>query len=850
MNQPPVSRLGPYEVKSIIGRGGMGEVYRGWDARLGREVAVKIMPAAVSSNTDRLRRFEQEARAAAALNHPNIVAVFDVGNENGNPYVVTELLHGETLREALQAGRLPFRKALDYATQIATGLAAAHDQGIVHRDIKPENIFVKTDGQVKILDFGLAKLRESGSSGIVEAVTLDKAGASTEGLVVGTAGYMSPEQVRGDRVDQRSDIFSFGATFYEMVSGARAFHGDTAIETLHAILNQEPPDLSDTVTRPDLVAIVQHCLEKSPAHRFQSALDLAFALKQLTAPSSSSAIVGKVATGRMRLTWLNAAALLVAVAGFAATYLSRPSAPAPDAPRFRQLTFRLGHLEKARFAPDGQTVISAAAWDGAPTGLQSTRIDTRASTPLLAETELESVSKSGELAVVVRGGTLARVPLGQSGAREMLDRVSCADWMPDGTLAVVRFDGSRTWLEYPPGQKLFEDEAAVIQAMRVSPDGQLIALIEQESLGAGAEWLTIVNRAGAVKSRSRRWSGTDDRLAWTPNSAEVWFTGNAGDAGPSSAIFAMTTEGVERIVYRAPGSVRVEDIAPDGRVLVVGDTNRGELRVVDTRTGTNRDLTWNGRSIAFGISSDGQRVIFHDDHSSSGDAFIRPTDGGPAVELGEGFPTAVSPDGEWVLSQQPAKMLSRLVPIGAGEAIIVNLEGLTYMHLQANWTPDGKRILLVGRQEKDGPPQVFATDRRGAAPVSVTPDGIQVSKFIVSPDSATIAAVDSTGTIRRYRLDGAGSPTELAGQMPDDKPLAWSNDNLAVWVLNRNGTAVKVFRIALKTGQRTLWYQLPTLDVASVGLDSLRVHMSGDGRTLVYSYLTRLSSLYVAEGLR
>src|SRR5262249_46959275 len=276
------SRLGPYEVVSPLGAGGMGEVYRARDTRLGREVAIKVLPPSLSADADRLRRFEQEARAAGVLNHPNITAVYDIGEHCGAPYVVQELLEGETLRQALAGAKLPPRKAIEYALQIAHGLAAAHEKGIVHRDLKPENLFVTKDGRVKILDFGLAKLvhAETGP----EATGLPTVTGGTEpGVVLGTLGYMSPEQVKGKAADARSDIFSFGAILYEMLSGRRAFHGDSAAETMSAILREEPPDLSVTnqSISPGLERIVRHCIEKNPEQRFHSAHDVAFALEAL-----------------------------------------------------------------------------------------------------------------------------------------------------------------------------------------------------------------------------------------------------------------------------------------------------------------------------------------------------------------------------------------------------------------------------------------------------------------------------------------------------------------------------------------------------------------------------------------
>ena len=284
----PGSRLGPYEILSAIGAGGMGEVYRAKDPRLGRDVAIKVLPASFSADADRLRRFEQEAKAAGVLNHPNITAVHDIGQHDGAPYVVQELLEGETLRAVLAGGKLSPRKAIDYSLQIVHGLAAAHEKGIVHRDLKPENIFVTNDGRVKILDFGLAKLTHTEERS--QSTNLPTAPAATEpGVVMGTLGYMSPEQVRGKPADARSDIFSFGAILYEMLAGKRAFHGDSAADTMSAILKEDPPDLSVTNQNvpPGLERIVRHCLEKNPEQRFHSAHDVAFALEALSNVSAT-----------------------------------------------------------------------------------------------------------------------------------------------------------------------------------------------------------------------------------------------------------------------------------------------------------------------------------------------------------------------------------------------------------------------------------------------------------------------------------------------------------------------------------------------------------------------------------
>ncbi len=408
------TKLGPYEIQSLVGAGGMGEVYRAHDSRLDRTVAIKVLPASFSADRDRMQRFAQEARAAAALNHPNILSIFDIGDQQGSPYVVSELLEGETLRERLRSGPLSARKAIDYALQVARGLAAAHEKGIVHRDLKPENLFITNDGRVKILDFGLAKLIMPESSSGADAPTLH---AVTEpGLIMGTVGYMSPEQVRGQTADQRSDIFAFGAILYEMISGKRAFHGETSADTMSAILKEEVPELSETARNvpPGLERIVRHCLEKNPSQRFHSAGDLAFDLEALTEISATSksgaqAAVQEVRGAEKRRKLASVAAAIVLAAALVALgwWLGRGRGVA-SAPEYQQITFRTGSVGNARFTPDG-SIVYDASWEGGPHQLYLARTDDNGARELgMKDAVLLSISKSGELAIrlntIYRGG--------------------------------------------------------------------------------------------------------------------------------------------------------------------------------------------------------------------------------------------------------------------------------------------------------------------------------------------------------------------------------------------------------------------------------------------------------------
>ena len=445
----------------------MGEVFRARDTRLGRDVAVKVLPAAVASRPDRLHRFAQEARAAAALSHPNVVAVYDVHVEGETPYVVSELLEGETLLEALRRGPLPPRRAIELAVQVASGLAAAHQKGIVHRDVKPANIFLTADGRAKLLDFGLARIVEGGDpDGIL--TTIGDNPATHPGMVLGTVGYMAPEQVRGDAVDSRADVFALGTVCYEMVSGRRAFTGETSVEVLAAIVRADPPELP-VDTPQALGRVIRRCLEKTPAQRFQSATDLAYALEAIagtTDPSVLDAVPdAAVSALRRAVRPATAAAVLAgAVLGGGAVWgLMQAVRPPPaSVVTYEAKTFDRLPVMNARFMPDGQTIVYSAASQGhapalyviSPTAEAPQRLD-------LPDAHLLAISRKGELALIVNAsylqqrlyaGTLARMTLG-SAPRAVLDQVREADWGPDGeSLAVVHDLGDgRDRLEYPVG---------------------------------------------------------------------------------------------------------------------------------------------------------------------------------------------------------------------------------------------------------------------------------------------------------------------------------------------------------------------------------------------------------------
>jgi Tol biopolymer transport system component len=843
------SRLGPYEITSAIGAGGMGEVYRARDTRLGRDVAIKVVAADEVPNPDRLRRFEQEAKAVAALEHPNILAIHDVGTHDGTAYVVFELLEGETLRQRLERGPLPLRKATELGAQICQGLSAAHTRGIVHRDLKPENLFITRDGRIKILDFGLARLSEGPSPEDQDAVQTRT--ATMKGLVVGTAGYMSPEQVRGKPADQRSDIFSFGAVLYEMLTGQRAFRGATRADTLTAILTKDPPEMSaaNVPPSPALERIVSRCLEKEPEERFRSAHDLEFALETLSGRSASSLPLATAQPVRRR--WqLKAGASAVIVTGLlaGAFILGRRLEERPI-PSFRQLTFRQGTVSSARFTPDGQTIVYSAAWGGGLPEVFTTRPDTVESRALgLANTTLVATAP-GEMAVVQHTvhrfqGTLARTSLAGGAPREVAQWVWDADWTQDGArFAVVLWSGGKTRLEFPIGKRLYEGSAN-IRNPRISPRGDHVAFIDGWSSGS----IVVVDSSGKSRVLSAGW-GSAAGLAWSPEGKEVWFT--ASKDGVGQALHAVNLSGKERLIARVPGELTLQDIFRDGRVLLTQTRPRGEAWGLPPGETQERDFSWLDETAVKDVSDDGKSFVFVD----RGFVYLRHTDGSAPVRLCEGADAALSPDGKWVISYLPTSPSQlTMLPTGAGEPRTLP-PGTVHDHDGVWWFPDGKRILISGREHgqgrrlfvqslDEGVPRPLAPEDAwpGDATRPISPNGTLVSIFTPLPGHWTLRATD-----------GRGEPNPIPGlPVPTDADvLRWSADGRYLFVRERAaGLPVRIQRLNLKTGKREPLKQLGPTDAAGVSSDNLTVFLTPDGRSYVYSYRRELSDLYLVEGLR
>jgi Tol biopolymer transport system component len=845
MSVPPGARLGPYEIVSPLGAGGMGEVYRAKDPRLGRDVAIKVLPASFSKNPDRLKRFEQEARAAGVLNHPNLTIVYDIGQHDGAPYVVQELLEGNTLREELTGRRFAPRKAIDYAIQIAHGLAAAHDRGIVHRDLKPENLFVTRDGRIKILDFGLAKLTQTDDTRVSSLPT-----ATEPGVVMGTLGYMSPEQVKAETVDPRSDIFALGVILYEMLSGHRPFKGDSAGETMAAILKEDPPDLSVTNQNvsPALERLVRHCLEKNPERRFQSARDLAYDLEALTWSSGTTAAQpARAASSRAWRKPLIAAALLLF--GLFAGWVLHAVRQEPVAPSYSRLTFRRGTVYTARFAPDGQTVVYSAAWEGQPARIFATHSGSIESRTLsLPEGRILAISPTGELAIQIgresvweSTGTLARVPLEGGAPREILENVSAADWSPDGReLAVVRRAGGRDRVEFPIGKVLYET-AQQIWSLRFSPRGDRLAISQSDFS------ILTIDLSGKATTLSKGW-GNMGNVAWRSDGREIWFGGQSGSE--KFAIYAVTPSGRQRTVRRETGGIFLHDISRDGRVLLNDYFWQSSLVALPAGQRTERELSWMDRSIPDEISPDGRSVVFDEWGEGGGEngaIYLRAMDGSAAVRLGEGSGLGFSPDGRWVLSlPSPSSQHFVLLPTGPGQPGRVEHKGIGSLP-SGRILPDGKRFLFLGRAGS-GSLRVYIQNLDGGEARPTTPEGMLPGYIAVSPDGRFFAARGPDSKIAIYPIDG-GSPRPVAGTEPDENPIRWSSDSGSLYLYRTREAPARVFKLDLTTGRRELWKTIAPADRSGlVGIDN--VVMTPDARSYAYGYEQILTALELAEGLR
>jgi Tol biopolymer transport system component len=833
----------------------MGEVYRARDTRLSREVAVKVLPAELSGDADRRARFEQEARSASALNHPNIVTLYDIGTQDGALFIAMEMVEGRSLRELMAGGSLSVRKLLDISVQMADGLAKAHSAGIVHRDLKPENVMVSKDGFVKILDFGLAKLVQAPAAEASNLPTVVEP-ATRPGTVMGTVGYMSPEQASGQSVDFRSDQFAFGSILYEMATGKRAFQKATSVETMSAIIREEPEPVARA--NPNAPAplrwIVERCLAKDPDDRYASTRDLARDLASVRDHLSEASVSEPVAASRptarsrrgLALTAI-AAALLLAI-GFAAGKWASGGGVSLD---FQRLAFRRGEILTARFAPDGQSVIYSAAWEGNPPEIFTARAGSPESRSLgLPPADILAVSSTGELAILenphftlgweVRG-TLARVPLAGGAPRQVLEDAQDADWSPDGKdLAVVREFGGTRRLEYPIGKVLYQT-SGWISSPRISADGRWVAFADHPLRGDSLASLAVIGADGKKKTLTPLFAPV--AFAWSPRKDEIWCSWG-------SRLHSVTLVGRQREIMSSPGGWTLADVWKNGHLLFDVRSMRREIVVGGAGSPRERNLTWLNWSFPTALSQDGKLALFDEQNQGPNGnypIYLRQTDGSPATLLGQGGSFDLSPDGRWALTASfPAKDELLLLPTGPGQPRSLGKAGMTYQW--AVFFPDGRRVLATANEPGRGP-RLFVQDVSGGKPHAISPEGVTaLGGQPVSPDGRFTTATGSDGRIAIYSVEPS-EPRPITGLAPDELAIRWTADGRGLYVWKPSEMPARVSVIDVMTGRRAFWKELVPPDPAGI-LGLWPIVITPDGKSYAYSYRRVLSDLYLAQGLK
>jgi serine/threonine protein kinase/WD40 repeat protein len=865
-----------YRVIEKLGGGGMGVVYKAEDTRLGRFVALKFLPDEVARQLPVLDRFRREARAASALNHPNICTIYDVGEEDGRAFLAMEYLEGQTLKHRIDGRPLPIDFVLDLGIQIADALDAAHAKGIVHRDIKPANIFITKTRQAKLLDFGLAKidsrrdLNATANGDTMKDLT-------SPGSALGTVAYMSPEQARGEELDGRTDLFSLGATLYEMTTGRPAFDGNTSAVIFESILNRNPvpPHQLNPDLPPQFERILDRSLEKDRDLRYQSAAEMRAEMKILkrtldsqrtaTAQSTSTsgstaappAILPRAAKGGGLWPYAIAAAAAVLLAGLVLGWFLHAANSRTQLPVYRQLTFRRGTVRSARFTPNGQSVVYGAAWEGKPTELFITSPESPQSRSLQRRgEELMSISSTSDIALLTnvnvtgtytQSGTLARMPINGGGPREILEGVQWADWSPDGKqLAIVRDMGGKNRLEFPIG-KVIHESPGWISNPRVSPDGDRVAFIEHPQPGDDSGGVHVIDRQGADKILTGNFL-TVEGLAWAPDAKEIWYTSST-NVGNGRSLNAVSLSGHDRIIARVPASLQLEDISQNGLVLLSRQSWRRELSGLIAGTPKEQDFSWLDYSFPAEMAADGKRLLFDEEGVGGGGGYsiyLRKTDEESAVRLGDGESVSLSPDGKWVLGltmSSPSQLI--LLPSGAGEPQQIT-HGSLY-HSWARWLPDSQGIVFTAKQEGHGA-RIFVQKSISGSATPVSPEGIDPLVIALAPDGSQVAGVGPDGKAYLYSLTG-GPTKPVSGFLPSEQPIEWSADGKSLYVYQPGEFPAKVYQLDLTTGKRTLWRSLAPADPAGVSQIGPIV-MTPDGRSYIYGYHRTLSDLYLVEGLK
>lgn len=869
MSLTPGSQLGPYKLIALLGKGGMGEVYRAEDSRLGREVAIKVLTSAFSAETERVKRFEQEARAISALNHPNILTIHDLETYNETLCLVSELLEGETLRDRMSEKPMSPRKAAEIAHQIAKGLAAAHGKGIIHRDLKPENIFLVDDDRVKILDFGLAKLQYNDNESHDHAHTgrfsasgfgsNSQPALTIEGRILGTVSYMSPEQIRTEKLDGRSDIFSLGIILWEMLTGQRPFLGASPIEIMTSILKDELPELPQSLKIPPILERILHtCLAKHASARFHSAHDLAFALEEASGTANSSLSTSYSRVPEPKKTWLRRhVGHLLAVAGLVGFGIFQAYKPIEKIASYERISVRPGLIYNARFSKDGRDVLFSASWHGAPWQVQIAPLDTKEERPIgPPNAHLLSISPKGELAFNLGienrawrycyRGTLAKaLQVGGFASRDLLTEIESADFDSKGELAVVRILNNRYRLEYPMGNLIAESSGWISHA-RISPDDSAIAFVEHPIINDDIGYVHVWSKAsGKVKRLTELWAGGIRGMAW--NKDEIWFsaTRETGMKG----LWAVSRSGKVRSILQIPGDLMLEDIAQDGRVLLLCEENRGGVAAGQRNDPKVMELGLRDWSFPQDLSPDGKTLVIEEQSEASDTGYriyLRRLDGSAIMQVGEGMLAVLSPDQAWVgaiqLKPEPHPVL---FPTGPGNPQHLPSFGIA-SYSQIAFTPDGK--LLISGNQPGQPRRLYLQDPKGNELKVLKEVPHDLEWFAVSPDGRYLISGDPSKRSLSDLKDPKKAPMEVKGWENDMQFISWAEDSTRIFVSRFTTDPIPFWRLDPITGQKETFMSLNLKQVPAIAVR--RAYITPDGQTWALRYRQIQTDLYLAEGLK